>query len=208
MDEAFEIAKNLGIAIAEIILTIYICFQYIKKKMPKRPDVSQKLPGQNQIDLEIMAKMDYTKELLNADRIHVYEFHNGDHYSDYRSAYKFSCSYEAVKAGKTPVRTKCIGLPISVMPHFINKITSGETFYCEDIKEISTEMPSTHAFKRELGVHSFYDIAIRNGNGNIIGFIAIQWDDGTVPIVNEDEIKKLVWYIEDRIQAAIKLNNQ
>ena len=69
-------------------------------------------------------------------------------------------------------------------------------------------MPSTHAFKRELGVRSFYDIAIRNSNGNIIGFIAIQWDDGTVPVVNEDEIKKLVWYIEDRIRAAIKLNNQ
>ena len=82
MEEALEIAKTLGVAIGEILLTIYVCVQYIKKKL-KRPDVSKRIPGQNKIDLEIMTQMDYTKELLNADRIHIYEFHNGEHYSDY-----------------------------------------------------------------------------------------------------------------------------
>lgn len=205
MEEAFEIAKTLGVAIGEVILTIYICMQYLKKKL-KRPDVSKKIPGQNKIDLEIMTQMDYTKELLNADRIHIYEFHNGDHYSDYRSAYKFSCSYEAIKAGKIPVRTKCTNLPISVMPKFINKITTEGMFACDDISKIKDDMPSTHAFKRELGVKSFYDVAIRNASGNIIGFVAVQWDKGTIPTMNEDEIKRLVWYIEERIKEAIKLS--
>ena len=205
MEEAFEIAKTLGVAIGEVILTIYICMQYLKKKL-KRPDVSKKIPGQNKIDLEIMTQMDYTKELLNADRIHIYEFHNGDHYSDYRSAYKFSCSYEAIKAGKVPVRTKCTNLPISVMPKFINKITTEGMFACDDISKIKDDMPSTHAFKRELGVKSFYDVAIRNASGNIIGFEAVQWDKGTIPTMNEDEIKRLVWYIEERIKEPIKLS--
>lgn len=205
MEEAFEIAKTLGIAIGEVLLTIYVCVQYIKKKL-KRPDVGKKIPGQNKIDLEIMAHMDYTKELLNADRIHIYEFHNGDHYSDYRSAYKFSCSYEAIKAGKIPVRTKCTGLPISVMPKFINKITTEGMFSCDDINKLKEDMPSTHAFKRDLGVKAFYDVAIRNASGSIIGFVAIQWDKGTIPNMDEDAIKKLVWYIEERIKEAIKLS--
>ena len=205
MEEALEIAKTLGVAIGEVILTIYICMQYLKKKL-KRPDVSKKIPGQNKIDLEIMTRMDYTKELLNADRIHIYEFHNGDHYSDYRSAYKFSCSYEAIKAGKIPVRTRCTGLPISVMPKFINKITQEGCFICDNIDKIKDEMPSTHAFKRELGVKSFYDVAIRNASGNIIGFVAVQWDKGTTPTMNEEEIRKLVWFIEDRIQESIRIS--
>lgn len=205
MEEALEIAKTLGVAIGEVILTIYICMQYLKKKL-KRPDVSKKIPGQNKIDLEIMTRMDYTKELLNADRIHIYEFHNGDHYSDYRSAYKFSCSYEAIKAGKIPVRTRCTGLPISVMPKFINKITQEGCFICDNIDKIKDEMPSTHAFKRELGVKSFYDVAIRNASGNIIGFVAVQWDKGTIPTMNEEEIRKLVWFIEDRIQESIRIS--
>lgn len=205
MQEAFEMAKTLGIAIGEVILTIYICMQYLKKKLQK-PDVSKKIPGQNKIDLEITTKMDYVKELLNADRIHIYEFHNGDHYSDYRSAYKFSCSYEAVRAGNMPVRVKCTNLPISIMPRFINRITTKGSFYCSNIDTIKEEMPSTYAFKRELGVVAFYDVAIRNASGNIIGFVAIQWDHDTSPRIDEDEIKRLVWYIEERIQQAIKLS--
>lgn len=205
MDEAIELAKSIGLALGEIIITLYICIQYVKKNL-KKPDVSKKIPEQNKIDLEIMSKMDYLKELLSADRIHIYEFHNGDHYSDYRSAYKFSCSYEAVRAGNMPVRNKCIGLPISVMPRFINRITTTGKFICNDIDAIRNDMPSTYAFKRELGVKAFYDVAIRNEQGLIIGFVAIQWDNETNPTMNEDEIKRVVWFLEDKIKESIKLS--
>lgn len=153
-----------------------------------------------------MEKMEYVKEILNADRIHIYEFHNGEHYSDYRSSCRFSCSYEVVRAGKCSVRSKCTGLPISVMPKFINQITTNGMFKCRDIETLKDDMPSTYAFKHEIGIKSFYDTAIRNTNGNIIGFVAIQWDEGTIPKIDEDEIKKLVWYIEEHIQEAICLS--
>lgn len=205
MKEVIEVAQTLGVALAEILVTMYVCITYIKKRLYK-PDVSKNIPLQNQIDIDIMTKMDYAKELLNADRIHIYEFHNGEHYSDYRSAYKFSCSYEAIKAGKIPLRNKCTNLPISVMPKFINKITSNGYFSCEDISKLKEDMPSTHAFKRELGVKAFYDVAIRNVSGNIIGFVAIQWDKGTTQSINEDEIKKLVWFIEERLHESIELS--
>jgi hypothetical protein len=205
MKEVIDVAQTLGVALAEVLITMYVCITYIKKRLHK-PDVSKNIPLQNQIDIDIMTKMDYAKELLNADRIHIYEFHNGEHYSDYRSAYKFSCSYEAIKAGKVPLRNKCTNLPISVMPKFINKITSEGYFACEDISKLKDDMPSTHAFKRELGVKAFYDIAIRNVSGNIIGFVAIQWDKGTTQSINEDEIKKLVWFIEERLRESIELS--
>lgn len=205
MKDIIDVAQTLGVALAEVLITMYVCITYIKKRLHK-PDVSKNIPLQNQIDIDIMTKMDYAKELLNADRIHIYEFHNGEHYSDYRSAYKFSCSYEAIKAGKVPLRNKCTNLPISVMPKFINKITSEGYFACEDISKLKDDMPSTHAFKRELGVKAFYDIAIRNVSGNIIGFVAIQWDKGTTQSINEDEIKKLVWFIEERLRESIELS--
>lgn len=205
MKEVIDVAQTLGVALAEVLITMYVCITYIKKRLHK-PDVSKNIPLQNQIDIDIMTKMDYAKELLNADRIHIYEFHNGEHYSDYRSAYKFSCSYEAIKAGKVPLRNKCINLPISVMPKFINRITSEGYFACEDISKLKDDMPSTHAFKRELGVKAFYDVAIRNVSGNIIGFVAIQWDKGTTQSINEDEIKKLVWFIEERLRESIELS--
>lgn len=204
MEQFIEVAKTLGIALGEIIITIYVCVTYVKKNL-KKPDISSKLPLQNSIDLEIINKMDYAKEILNADRIHLYEFHNGEHYSDWRSAYKFSCSYEVTKAGTQSMRCKCTGLPISVMPKFIHKITTEGKFICNNIDDIKNDMVSTYEFKKNIGIKSFYDVAICNKLGNVIGFIAIQWDRNTKANVDEDEIKKLVWFVEEHIHKSIEL---
>lgn len=205
MEQFIEVAKTLGIALGEIIITVYVCMNYVKKNL-KKPDISSKLPKQNSIDLEITNKMDYTKEILNADRIHLYEFHNGEHYSDWRSAYKFSCSYEVVKAGTQSMRSKCTSLPISIMPRFIHKITTEGKFICDNIENIKNDMVSTYEFKKNIGIKSFYDVAIRNKLGNVIGFIAIQWDKNTKANIDEDEIKKLVWFVEERILKSIELS--
>lgn len=205
MEQFLEVAKSIGIALGEIIITAIFCIQYVKKNI-RKPDISKMIPKQNEIDLDIIGKMDYTKELLNADRIHLYEFHNGAHYADYRSALKFSCSYEVTKAGTRSVMHKCTGIPISVMPRFINKLTKDGVFYCKDIEEIKDTMASTYEFKNNINIKSFYDVAIKNPQGTIIGFIAVQWDNGTHPKVNSDAIQKLVWYVEENIQRAIALN--
>jgi hypothetical protein len=205
MEQFIEVAKTIGIALGEIIITVYVCMNYVKKNL-KKPDISSKLPKQNSIDLEITNKMDYAKEILNADRIHLYEFHNGEHYSDWRSAYKFSCSYEVTKAGTQSMRSKCTGLPISIMPRFIHKITTEGKFICDNIENIKNDMVSTYEFKKNIGIKSFYDVAIRNKLGNVIGFIAIQWDKNTKANIDEDEIKKLVWFVEERILKSIELS--
>lgn len=207
MEAAIELAKTLGITLAEIVLTVVFCVQYIRKNYTG-PNVGKMVPKQNKIDLEITNQMDYVKELVNADRIHVYEFHNGEHYSDYRSAYKFSCSYEVVRAGKAAARSKCIHLPISVMPRFINKITTEGKFYCEDLETIKDSMASTYEFKNNIGIKSFYDVAIKNEQGIIIGFVAVQWDKGTEPKLKSEEIYKLVGFIEQKLAESKKLNKK
>ena len=207
MEAIIEVAKTFGVTMAEIILTVVFCIQYIRKNYSS-PNVGKMVPKQNKIDLEITNQMDYVKELVNADRIHLYEFHNGEHYSDYRSAYKFSCSYEVARAGKRAVRKDCVQLPISVMPRFINKITTEGKFYCDDIEKIKDSMASTYEFKNNLGIKSFYDVAIKNSEGTIIGFVAVQWDKETTPKINEHEIMKLAWLIEEKLKESIQLSKK
>ena len=207
MEAIIEVAKTLGVTMAEIILTVVFCIQYIRKNYSS-PNVGKMVPKQNKIDLEITNQMDYVKELVNADRIHLYEFHNGEHYSDYRSAYKFSCSYEVARAGKRAVRKDCVQLPISVMPRFINKITTEGKFYCDDIEKIKDSMASTYEFKNNLGIKSFYDVAIKNSEGTIIGFVAVQWDKETTPKLNEHAIMKLAWLIEEKLKESIQLSKK
>lgn len=198
MDEIINLGKGIGQFIAFIVISLFFCKQYLNQYF-KKTNVGKMLPKQNKLDLEILSKLEYVKEILNADRIHVYEFHNGEHYSDYRSAYKFSCTYEVFKAGNQPVQQKCINLPTNCMPQFIHKITEDGKFICKDLEELKETMPSTYNFKKSIDVDSFYDIAIHNKEGNIIGFIAIHWFNKENMKIDKDVINQLVWYVEEHL---------
>lgn len=198
MDEIINSAKEIGQFIALVIISLFVCKQYLNQYF-KKTNVGKMLPRQNKLDLEILNKLEYVKEILNADRIHVYEFHNGEHYSDYRSAYKFSCTYEVFKAGNQPVQQRCINLPTNCMPQFIHRITDDGKFICKDLEELKTSMPSTYNFKKSIDVGAFYDIAIHNKEGNIIGFIAIHWINKENMKIDRDTINQLVWYVEEHL---------
>lgn len=196
--EQLEIAKNIGIFIAELIVGLFFCKQYLDKYF-KKTNVAKMLPRQNKLDMEMLNKLEYVKEILNADRIHIYEFHNGEHYSSNRPAYKFSCTYEVFKAGNKPVQQECINLPTNCMPSFVNKIMKDGKFVCEDLESIKDNMASTYNFKKALNIKSFYDVAIKNREGEIIGFVAIHWFKKENMKVEEDVIKQLVWYAEEHL---------
>lgn len=203
METILQSAKELGIILAQFILGIYFCKQYINKVADKI-DISKGVKNQNEIDLDIIAKMDYYKELLNADRILLFEFHNGQHYSNYRSALRMSASYEVFRAGLSSCRDKCTGLPISIMPHFISTITSAGTASCKDIEEIKDKMGTSYEFKKSIGIKAFYDAAIRDRNGNIIGFAAVQWNHTLDQDFDTATIDKLVWYLEESVNRLME----
>lgn len=196
--EQLEIAKNIGIFIAELIVGLFFCKQYLDKYF-KKTNVAKMLPRQNKLDMEMLNKLEYVKEILNADRIHIYEFHNGEHYSSNRPAYKFSCTYEVFKAGNKPVQQECINLPTNCMPSFVNKIMKDGKFVCEDLEDLKDTLPSTYNFKKALNIKTFYDIAIKNREGEIIGFVAIHWFKKENMKIEEDVIKQLVWYVEEHL---------
>ena len=148
MEHIVETAQSIGIILAEILLAIYFCKQYIDKYQKEhKPNISDEVTKQNPIDLDIIEKMDYYKELLKADRILLFEFHNGQHYSNYRSALKMSASYEVYRAGLESSREKCSNLPIAIMPRFIAAITREGFTWCKDIEEIRYDMGNSYEFK-------------------------------------------------------------
>lgn len=203
METILETAKVIGTAIAEFILMIYFCKQYIDKNS-NRINIGKGVKEQSEISKEIIDTMDYYKEILNADRILLFEFHNGQHYSSYRSALKMSVSHEVYKASLSSVREKCSGLPIAVMPHFVAAITNEGSAFCNDIEEIKGRMGSSYEFKKSLGIQSFYDVAIKDAEGNIIGFVAVQWNTTMPEDIDTQNIIKLAGYLESSVKKLTK----
>ena len=206
MEHIVETAQSIGIILAEILLAIYFCKQYIDKYQKEhKPNISDEVTKQNPIDLDIIEKMDYYKELLKADRILLFEFHNGQHYSNYRCALKMSASYEVYRAGLESSREKCSNLPIAIMPRFIAAITREGFTWCKDIEEIRYDMGNSYEFKKSIGIKAFYDVAIKDECGNVVGFVAVQWQHEMPTDIDVKNIDHLAWHMEEAVKKLTAL---
>ncbi len=214
MDSLISTAQNIGSIVAIIMMSIYFCKQYIDKyKKEYSTAIPKGVVQQNNIDIEIEQKMNYYKELLKADRVLLFEFHNGQHYSSYRSALKMSPSYEVFRAGLESIRNECSNLPIAIMPNYLADIINNGYSYCSNIENIKGTMNSTYSFKQNLGIHAYYDRAVKDEEGNIIGFVAVEWNNpipAHIHLLEDygDELDRLAWYLEEAIKRLVEIDTK
>ncbi len=202
MEAIIESAKELGLIFAQVIVAIFFCLKYIKGFM-KEEDIPMGVRHQNEIDVEITKEMERAKEIMMADHIMLFEFHNGQHYSSYRTALKMSPSYEVYRAGRRSLMSKCSCIPISVMPYLISEITKKGESYCKNIEQIKDTMPGEYSFKKSIGVGAYYDLAIKNDCNEVVGFVAIEWST-KMPDIDKEEAKKLAWFLECKVKKLIE----
>lgn len=199
-DTVFLIASNIGILLAGVYIGVKVFKQTVDKYLKNiGSSVSRKINNQSNVDLAIIKRMEQVKEIVEADRILVCEFHNGEHYANGRSALKFSCTYEVTRANVKSIQRETTSIPISCMPKYIHTILDNEIIKINKITEIKEEMPATYDLKVSHDVNAYTDIAIKNSAGEPVGFIDVQWTDKHKLIENDAELYKLAAFIEEKI---------
>ncbi len=169
---------NLATITSALIAGFKLFFKKWKEdKQNEASNVAKGLTIQAETDKRIIKKLDELKEVLGADRVQIYDFHNGVHYANGRSAVRITCTYESCKYGVPPYQNNLVGLPISCLPNFISKLLDDGEFICKDLESIKTGYPATYVFKKNMGIKAFHDIVFRNECGEIVGFIAIQFTE-------------------------------
>ena len=84
-----ETFTALVIAVTALVSALAGLFiSLVKAKSAIEESIPKKLKKQSTINVEIMKHMEDLKEKLGADRVQVYDFHNGGHYANGRSALK------------------------------------------------------------------------------------------------------------------------
>lgn len=194
----------IATAIGTFLAGGYICYKVCKQKIDKflknwQSSVSSKVPRQSKIDIKILNRMEEVKEIMDADRVHVYEFHNGEHYANGRSALKVSCTYEVVRAGTQSVQRSCMSVPLSVMPKYIATILDNSVVNVKDIENIRDSMPATYNLKFSQNIKAFTNVVIMNRQKEPVGFIEVQWFDKKKFTENEYELLRLAAFIEENI---------
>ena len=197
----FENIQTIGIILGTLAFGVFVAIKTFKKCVAKylnSDGVSGKIKAQTNINLMIIKKMEETKEILNADRIQIFEFHNGGHYANGRSAHKTSCTYEICRCGVQPYQTQLLDIPLNCIINFTSALLDNEKLSITDIEQIKTTMPATYGLKRNMGIKSFFDMIIKNKKGEPVGFIAIQFCTNKYNI-NEEVVQKLAWFVEERL---------
>lgn len=203
MESIINNAQEIAGYIIELIVIIVLVKQYVTKAL-KGKDVANILPKQNKLDLDVTERMEETRKIVGADRVQIYEFHNGEYGAYNRSICRFSCRYEVIKMGSRYLLNDCRDIHTAFMPKFIDEIYEEGHIYCNNVEEIKLKMPSTYAFKKNLGINAFYDIDLRNNKGQLIGFLAFQWDEPirANKVVNINAITQLKGYVEAHLDRS------
>lgn len=196
----------IGTVLGTIVGSLLIFMKSFKKTLnvllKQKENIPKKIKKQTEVDNLIYKRMETLKEVLNADRIQIYEFHNGIHYANGRSALRTTCTYEVCRYGVEPCQTYLQAVPLSCIPNFIKKLLDDGKMEVKDLEEISKEMPSAYALKKTQNIKSFFDIIIKNNEGEPIGFLAIQFCENDYNI-NENEILRFVGFLEEVLSTNL-----
>ena len=174
-----------------------------KTKKEIEETLPQKIKRQCDIDLEIVKRMEQIKEFLKADRVQIYDFHNGYHYANGRSALKTSCTYEVCRASCRAYQMYLQAIPLTCLPNFVQTLLDDKEIKVNNIEEIRDTMPASYSFKKDQGIKSFYDIILQNKNQEPIGFLAVQFKETDKVNFDEqakNEILKLKFFIEENLE--------
>lgn len=208
MEEITNIIINLT-ALLTAIVALIVALSKAKKTIEET--IPQKIKKQCNIDYLIINKMEEVKELLNADRVQVYDFHNGGHFANGRSALKVSCTYEVCRAGIKSYQMYLQSIPLNCIPQFIKMLLNKNRMIINDLEEIKDIMPATYSLKKSQNVKSYFDIILNNEFNEPIGFLAIQYEDENKVNFSEkelNEILKLKFFIEENLEKMIEKSNK
>lgn len=203
MEDIIALITSFSALITAVALLIR---DSIKAKREIEEALPIKIKRQSDIDMKIHSRLEEIKEYLNADRVQIYDFHNGGHYANGRSALKTSCSFEVVRNGVKGYQKELQSVPLSCIPQFIQALLQSGKLKVNNLEDIKSTMPSTYQLKKGQNVASFYDIILNDEEGEPVGFLAFQYTK--INCVNfteeeENQILKLKFFIEENLKEMV-----
>lgn len=206
VDNAKNIATVLGTIIVFATVFIVTIKKFIKQALDEinsRKTNWKDLPQRADLDKRILERMEHTKEATNCDRIMIFDFHNGEHFADNRSALKASCTYEVTKFGIDKVQAKAQSIPLSMLSHLLEYLLKKEYFILNPI-EAYTEIQPEYYFCKKIGARALVLGAIKDSEGSVIGFMVGQYNS-KIDNIDLNSFINLAGYIESTLQDSVKL---
>lgn len=177
------------------ILVLSVLFRAEIKRVINRYDpVAEQAYLSDEVNNELYKILDYS----TADRVYIFQFHNGVAYYNGKHAQRFTCTYEIVRDGISRLSPEYVNMQVSVFSWIITTTLEGGMCFV-DVDEIPDY--TTRYILEAKGVQSIRMLPIIKNN-KIIGIIGMDYVKNRNPFL-ADPIAKEWFENEARLIADI-----
>lgn len=149
---------------------------------------------------KIQIQLYHLLQVFRADRISIYEFHNGGKNLAGVEFKKCSNTYEAVSLEIKPMIKEMQNLPLSINPLWNKILATREDIIIPDISQL--EDTFLKAYLESQNIKSFYSSLLQDYDNTPMGFIAVEYYRNSV-ILTEDELEE---FFEIAIKTSVLIN--
>jgi hypothetical protein len=184
-----------GVAMGIIAIWIKNLKSYLSKKSIKRSI------RENMMIKQILAEI---RSYCDADRVQLYQFHNGDHYISGGSIQKASMSHFVLNRGVgVPFESNHQNIPIGyILSAMDDVLKNSSAFYTEEELLQDSFMKG---LLRHGGAKSALLRGIFSANHDMIGFLSISWFDPVdFSIEQQKAVKDLSLQLSDEMLLGAK----
>jgi hypothetical protein len=179
-EEEFGFWSSIIIALlttGTMLLGMWLNKKLSNNKQEKEKNTSMLDEMQTQVSESNMVynKLKSLRDMLGADRVCIYQFHNGERFIGTNDSFKrVSNTYEVCGPGVSSEVSNLQLLPVSVYSMVINTMMNENYLFAADVDK-SPELMYNLALLKQRGVKSIYKVPVLNLQGRIIAFITSEW---------------------------------
>lgn len=154
-------------------------------------------PSNYNINNSIMEAINNLLQETNASRVLHFSYHNGEKDYEGRSYQRMSCINEVVANDIIPIQSKYSNMFRTSIFYIYQELSTKGFFNIDDVAKIYKVDPGTHHMLMQDNILASFGCAIKNKNGEYIGFIMLCFDKAQTDTKNIiSSLKKYVHQIE------------
>lgn len=161
--------------------------QLINKIDNRHTITSQEDKDISKIEKELEFYLTEILKTTNANRVSLFRYHNGGKDYNGRSFLRMSMTNEVVKGGTALIQPQSQNLFRSMFFSLVHSLEDNGCDYIEDIENLRDVDNGLYGYLKNFGIESKYTIAVHNDQGDIVGFITLDFASKTDCIPKEVE---------------------
>ena len=187
----------LSYAVGKLLITVRKANDIIKELLAKKEP--KDFTSHIFLDVDISAILRNIKHDMHADRVTIYQYHDGETDIADNHFLKFSCTHETLSYGSMSAQKRMKNIPTAMFGHLNRDIFQGEVVEIPVLNDLSKdgELMPAHQLLSANNVTSFYMFPLVTPLGKTFGF-------GTVEYCCEPTLLDEQWiaWAENRFTAA------